>query len=296
MTKSLPPHIYDKKIDQFFAKTKNVLGNDFNFMLKEFEIPDRRVKFSKIPLTKMVRLLESLNVSLDSVMKNEIDYECLKVQYYGNDHLPEKFLNKLPYSSRFTTMYMLNYIAQHFGEKSAETIMKHFQLKKAHLQNSSEFNNYLLPMGVGKYVYEYFGHEAAEEMGRSSIEILTQTPAGQQLKCSPTVIQMFELFFEEIAPSSVEKNYLWNVLKQENGRITVLGRPNPEVQEAFHNDKSLTCESSQLLRKGFLSAMPSLIGDYKVSVEMERKIHQGKLCDLYHITYLKEKLLKPLFS
>ena len=276
---------FDQRLGHFFSNAQNALGNDFQDVLESLNLAQHKKKLSKLPLTQTIRLLEQFNVSLDSVMKETIDYECLHSQYLGLDNLPGKYLDKVPFSSRYTSIYMLNFVTQEFGEHTTQTIMKHFQLKKSHLQDLTSTNNFLLPFDICNYVYEYYGSEMVKKMGQSSFELLANSLNGNRLSQASGVAEMFELFFEEIAPRSVEKNYFWNIEKICSNKITVAGRPNPEIREAFGSDKKITQEAAYLVRKGFLEMMPALIGNFDVTIETTRKTKSSEVCDLYDIHY-----------
>lgn len=276
---------FDQRLGHFFSNAQNALGNDFQDVLESLNLAQHKKKLSKLPLTQTIRLLEQFNVSLDSVMKETIDYDCLHSQYLGQDILPGKYLDKVPFSSRYTSIYMLNFVTQEFGEQTTQTIMKHFQLKKSHMQDLASTNNFLLPFDICNYVYEYYGNEMVEKMGQSSFELLANSFNGKLLSQASGVEEMFELFFEEIAPSSVEKNYFWNIEKICSNKITVAGRPNPEIREAFGSDNKITQEAAHLLRKGFLKMMPALNGDFDVTIETTRITKSGDLVDLYDIHY-----------
>jgi hypothetical protein len=73
----------------------------------------------------------------------------------------------------------------------------------------------------------------------------------------------------------------------------VEGRPNKDVSEAL-GDSILTAESMRMHRKGFLKAMPQLLNDYRVHVDILKKITLGDDCDLYHICYFSAQSNRPL--
>jgi hypothetical protein len=278
---------FDQRLEHFYSNVQNAIGNDFQDVLEKLNLSPYKKRLSKLPLTHTIRLLEQFNVTLDSVMKGSIDYECLLSQYLGVDNLPGKYLEKVPFSSRYTSIYMLNFVTQEFGEQTTQTIMKHFQIKRSHLQDLASTNNFLLPFDICNYVYEYYGCEMVEKMGQSSFELLANSFNGKRLSQTNGVEDMFELFFEEIAHRSVEKNYFWNIENMCSHKITVAGRPNPEIREAFGSDDKITQEAAHLLRKGFLEMMPALIGDFDVAIETTRKTKFGEVCDLYDIHYRK---------
>lgn len=278
----------NKNLDSFFWQLKNNLGNDFQDVLDEFDIDFKN--YRKVPVTKMLPLLTKFNVSLDLMMKGSVDFECLINQHHGIETLPSKYLDKGAFSSRYTAIAMLNFIKKELGNGTSEMLLKHLQLKKSHFSDFKEKNNFLLPMDLLNYIFSYYGPKTVEKMGESSVEILSNSASGDKLSNCKNLSEMFSLFFEEIAPASVEKNYLWNIKKQTDGKIIICGKPNPQIKEIFGIEDVIISEPATLQRKGFLKGMPSILGDYKVDASVTRKLNAGEVQDYFELTYRQDPI------
>jgi hypothetical protein len=118
---------FKARITHFFAEARSLMGPDFEDLLDSVHLKTN-TNFAALPPGQLIGIMNKLNVTLDSVMRGAVDLELMRQQFCGRGVLAQKYTSQVPYSSRFSTRYMLNYIASRYGEVSARVTMQHFQL------------------------------------------------------------------------------------------------------------------------------------------------------------------------
>jgi hypothetical protein len=116
----------NRNIDFFFSSSRELLESPFTELLETLGIKPQD-QASAIPLKSLVKLFNALNVTLDSVVSNKVDFKALRAQLQSQDILPERYTRLAPLSSRFTGSYMLDYIEKNFGTRYMELIMQRHQ-------------------------------------------------------------------------------------------------------------------------------------------------------------------------
>lgn len=134
----------NSSIDEFFSKTKELLSHDFEELFDGQRSLNSKIRPSRLPLSELVQVLNKLNVTLDSVIENRIDYGVVASHFYSQDNMPTKYIEKANLSSRFTGAYMINYVSSTQGEKAAKILMQNFQLKRCQFQDTLQKNNVML--------------------------------------------------------------------------------------------------------------------------------------------------------
>ena len=277
-------HEIDDKINRFFYSVKDLLGSDFTGLSDEYDLSRPDLRLSSLPIGHMLSVFNKLNVTLDSVIQDTVDLDSLFYQYHGKDYLSSRYTSSVNFSSRFTSIYMIDFLRKTFGENSSRIIMQHLQLLPSHLKNSDEKNNIKLPYDICNYVYKYYGSEVVEQMGESSLQLLRNTPIGQELQKAKSLPDMFELFFSDIAPLKIEKNYDWKLLDINSSSVTVSGRPNKEV-EFYIGKNNLVSVSLESLRTGFLNSLPKIHGNYFTNTRIIKSMASGDSCDVFKIEF-----------
>ncbi len=276
---------FDHRLDLFFVASRERLGDRFDELLDELQISSSR-RPSELAVTDLLRLFNALNVTLDSVMNGTVDIETMCVQLKNHEAFPDRFGAKLPYSSRFTGFYMLDYVSRYFGEATAGLLRQRLQLRREHFADLSHKNNILLPLEITSYVHEYFGDDYVKDMGKNSIVHYRKSPQGRELAMMGDVASMLERFFIEFAPTTVEKNYDWAIQRLDGESVLLEGRPKGEVYEEFGARLAVN-RSLELLRSGFFTDLPSLIPKHRGSCTQIKGLSRGDAVDLYKISYAR---------
>lgn len=273
----------EKRINYFFSQTNELLGDNFLNLLDEFRI-NTSIKPSENSLTSLVGVFNQLNVTIDNVVKGKVDLITMKNQFYSDDILPSKYIDTLPYSSRFTGFYMLDYIEKEFGQTSAAFIRQHLQLKSSHFRDLSQKNNLLLGIDIADYVLDYHGERHVESMGKNSMTHYSKGVHGQELAKMNSIQNMLEKLIIDYAPVSIEKNYVWKIERQQPGTLFISGSPKEELVDIFGRE-TVGARSLEILRTGFISTIPSLMKGLRGCCTQHRSISLGDKLDLYELNY-----------
>ncbi len=276
---------FDRRLTSFFNSSRELLGDQFDHLLDGLRISSRG-ELSELPVTELLRVLNALNVTLDSVMTGSVDLETMRRQLKHREAFPERFGAKYPYSSRFTGFYMLDYVSRCFGDKTAQLLRQRLQLRQEHFADLSHKNNILLPLEIATYVHDYFGPDYVRDMGRNSIVHYRKGPQGRELAAMSDVSSMLERFFIDFAPTTVEKNYDWSLQRVEHDSVLLQGRPKGEVNEEF-GGRLVRNRSLELLRSGFFTDLPTLISGHRGSCAQLKGLSRGDGVDLYRISFTK---------
>jgi len=269
-------------LDRFFKELRSALGNDLDDVLEELEL-SRAALSSRISLKTVNLVANRFNVTMDSIFEGTVDFETLKNQFQGSAVIPKKYTG-IEYSSRFSSIYMVNCCKKLMGPQGTRLLLQRFQLKEDHFENMSDRNNILLPSDLCAYVNQYYGSDKVEEMGESSLELMSQTEVGKNMKELVKGREYFDYYFNELLPGNVEKNYSWKIHKQGPGFIEVQGLPNPEVVEALGRDRVIT-PHLETLRMGFLKSIPKLYQDVSTKVLKMKSMSNGDSFDLLRLDY-----------
>lgn len=274
----------DRAIDSFFGEARERLGEDYLAALDRAGIPVGTTAFSKLSATRLNKLCNELFVTLDAVVSENVDIPVIGNHLAGGSSIPSKYLKDVPFSSRFTTIYMLNYLRSALGDESVKFLCQHFQLKEDQLTKLTDKNNLLLPHDICAYVHSYFGEEYVKAMGESSLDLFKKSAIAQELAREKTIKQFFERFIYDVMPVYVERNFKWGIDRTGPNFIQISGQPHGEVVASlnfFHNGT----EALESLRQGFIQALPRLIGIQDAKVERIRSISGGDSLDTYLIHY-----------
>ncbi len=272
----------NRSVDLFFSELRSVLGSNFDDILQELSVPKSELG-PNVSAKTLNKISNRLNVTIDSIFNNTVDFETLKAQFQGENEIPSKYRG-VEYSSRFSSIYMMSYCRRLMGKEASRFLLQKFQLKDTHFKKMGDKNNILLPSDICEYVNAHYGLEKVREMGESSLEFISQTDLAKNLSAAVKGRDYFDFYFNELLPANVEKNYSWSIQKQGPGYIEVKGKPNPEVVEALGTDHVIT-PSLETLRLGFLKSIPKLYQDVATEAVQLRSMSHGDSHDLMRLDY-----------
>lgn len=252
---------------------------------------DKSKPFSKQDF-KLLNIFNRLNITLDSVVEGNIDFNSIIAKFNGQSLIPKKYLKSIPLSSRFTGMYMLDYIEKNHGNSCKNMILQHLQLADDNFSNLSEKNNILLPYDICNYIYKYSNKPVVKEMGAHSMNFLANTHIGTELTSSKNIIELFENLVLDLGPKIIEKNFNWKIDKLDSFSCTISGKPKEELVINFGKE-TISNAPLEVLRLGFYETVPGLIGHKNAIVVQETSLSGGAKFDRYKI-YFNNKTTSDL--
>ncbi len=282
----------NSNIDSFFSKTKDLFSDKYHELFESQRSCNKKLKPSRLPLSELLEILNKLNVTMDSVIENRVDYSVLASQYASHDLMPARYMEHSLLSSRFTGMYMINHVSSTQGEKAAKNLMQNFQLKGSQFQDPLQMNNVILSSDICEYIYKYYGSDEVFHMGQHFASLLKKTVHGQSLAQAPDLLSMFEYFCEEIAPKHVEKNFHWKVDGFGFDYLTVTGHPTEQFKDSFHAEIKKV-PSLPYVHMGLMKSLPDIFGRFHTEVETLKSIQEGDDCNKFKLTYTPIKQLHP---
>lgn len=285
----------ERKIELFFASAREHLGHDFLRLCDAVEIDPTDIRFARLPAWRLDRLCSALNVTLDTILKGGVDFRTLRNQALGDESLPGHYLRGSLYSSRFTAVYMFNFIREHRGDVGMESILRRYQLKNSQFSDVALKNNILLPLDLCAYIQSYFGDDAVEAMGASSVKLIAKAPFSHELAQLPTAKIFLEKFFLDVTPDKIEKNINWSIDRLDNSSIQISGRLRPEVME-LARDRRVDPKPLEILRKGFVRSLPTLFGGEEGHVTQLKSCSRGDLVDTYQLEFKASDTFAPLLQ
>lgn len=271
-----------QRIDSFFSEVRRDFSEDFRRSCESAGISAKTISFSQLPISKMHRLCMEPNVSLEAIVSRKVDLSAL-----GCRALPKVYLGDRRYSSRFTSIYMLDFIHQELGELTLRSLLQRHQLRPELFQDVGEKNNILLPADICEYVGSWFGEEFVRRMGQSSLDLFGKTPVGANLRGLGTA-DFFEKFVVEILPENIERNYLWSIDKLTPRQVVLSGKPREEIRELFHQHRRTTRQLEQL-RAGFIESLPQQFGSDSMMLLQTQSFSDNNKMDTYVLDFSTPK-------
>lgn len=239
---------------------------------------------NSIPITNLSLLLDRLNISLESIFQESIDYETLSSDIVQKCKvLSGKYQMGENSSTRFTTIYMMDYIRKALGDSTATSLMRRLQLHPELLDDLSQKNNILLPRDLCQHIAGYYGLECVEKMGAHSIALLREklTVTHKLSECR-NIQEFLVKFFYDVIPTQVEKNYSWEISSMSSNEVVVKASMSPRLAEAFKREEVCTT-ALEKLRQGFIKGIAHYYTGKTPTVEQLSSMTMGDRCDYYKI-------------
>ncbi|MCO4754722.1 MAG: hypothetical protein KC478_09570 [Bacteriovoracaceae bacterium] len=278
----MSPSDIEVRIDSFFDSIKSCVSDEYYDALESCELAASTQGFSKLPAAKVIELLDRFNVSLSSVAKGKVDLEVVCQQLTGEGEIPNKYTKRVPYSLRLSSRIMIDCVSDFLPHECVKELLRSLQLKRSCFKNDSDKNNLLLAHDICEYVHHFHGGAMIERMGERNAESLIENPIGAALKLKKDLKNLMQSFLEEIYPATIGRNYNWNLRNLKNNFFEIEGGPREDVAEMLKQDQA-NLGSLELLRKGYLRAIPRAVGIDQVVVQQISSMAQGDISDVYRV-------------
>jgi hypothetical protein len=283
-----------KLIDSFFSEAFSLMGDQFLQSCERANVNPKALSFSRLPISKIHRLCMELNVSLDAIVSQQVDFQALEAQQKGQGFLPSLYSGASSYSSRFTSIYMLNFLRDEFGELAVNSLYQRFQLRRDFFQDISDSNTILLPSDICQYVAKWYGEEVVERMGESSFELFLKTPILEELSfLNPR--QFFEKLIFDVLPVKIERNFLWSIESLSPESVTLVGRPREDVADLLNKHSRASSSSLEILRSGFIRSLPKIFGSKEATIRQVQSCSAGDEQDTYILDFSSPRVIRPAF-
>jgi hypothetical protein len=243
---------------------------------------------NNIPLVPVYEILEKHNLCFESILHNSVDYKVLAQNAQGiNYNLPERYQH-LANSSRRSSLYMLDYIGQRYGQLNRLSILRKLQLNEATFCDPDAKNNILLPLDICKSLFEHGSKQDIIGMGMHFSNYAKDSEVASFIQKARSVPEAYEIMFSGVLEKYVEKNFIWS-LKNLNSDFCILsGILNPEAREL---GSQIINQHMCLLRLGFISNITRFINAPTARVKKISCLAKGDASCDYHIFFSKNAII-----
>ncbi|MBC74418.1 MAG: hypothetical protein CME64_00225 [Halobacteriovoraceae bacterium] len=276
------------RIEQFFEEIQTSFEGHYKDALHSCGIETPVHGHSNLPASTIMNILNCFNVSLYKVAKGDVDYEVMEKQLRGEQAIPSRYFEGALYSLKSTPVNIINCISNSLSRDAANEVVKTVQIKGIEAQESDENVNLILLHDICDYLQTFYGKDLVASIGAQK----AQQTIGQKvdkwrgkIKCLKTLM---ELFIDEVYPKTVGQNFNWKLQSVDENSFVIGGAPRPEVERTFKN-AGLVPRSLEVLRKGYLQTLPSVIGHRTLAIHQISSISHGEKSDTYKIVSAVQK-------
>tara|TARA_B100001971_G_C18260214_1_gene586068 strand:- start:3119 stop:3952 length:834 start_codon:yes stop_codon:yes gene_type:complete len=270
-------------IDQFFKEVQLSFSSKYNEALGLCGVSTPVKKHSDLPASRLIKILDCFNVSLYSVVKGKVDYDVVERQMRGEVAIPSKYLEGALYSLKSTPLKLVSCISNTLSKEAADEVLKTTQIRGLESDLAPEKVNLILLHDICEYVSAFYGDERVAYLGAQKALNTISMKMGNwngKIKCLKTLM---ELYIEEVYPNTVGQNFTWKLESVERNGFIIGGAPKPEVAHTFETASQIP-RSLEVLRRGYLKALPSAIGHKTLAIQQISSISHGEKTDTYKIT------------
>jgi hypothetical protein len=208
----------------------------------------------------VMALAQELRVSFEALMEDRVDYSTMALQFHGHEGcLPERYLCGAFGRMRIAQDY-LDRVEKHLGWRKRAHLLRHLQLTEQALSDPETPINLNLTTDIIQWVLAEDGDDGTLlRMGSGLLEAQRQGPIGLALAPSQNLRELYEGFFGGVLERFWEKNYLWRLHSLTATEARIRGVPNPDMLQMI-GERCAKNYATCLLRKGIVSAIPTLLG------------------------------------
>lgn len=208
----------------------------------------------------ILALCNSLNMSLETFITGDIDFVAMVEQFHGNAaYIPEKY-SVSANSHRRTVVNLLNYMETNLGwEKRAQVLRRH-QMTEAMFTDPDALINLRFSVDISSWILKHYRDpKILFDMGRNAAVTYWNSPIRQRLAVARNLKELFELMFDSVAETYVEKNFKWQLASINAETLTLRGTPDPELVAKLGVSYMHNLQGC-LIRQGFISSIPAYLG------------------------------------
>lgn len=283
-TAALPP-LWETidRISQTLSLEFDELGD--LLLLTEKQIHQLKLSKNDPSLTCIDHLSQRLNLSLEKIIKGDIDYQALAQHQYGNlIYLPEKYQN-CALGRRRTNLVILNFIETHFGWRERASILRHFQMNEAMFVDPNAPISIDFGVDLLDYLVKYrLNKNLIPQIGKHSFLTTSPAPVKNELIDCKSVSEIYERMCSHIVEKYFEKNFTYQIQKMNSGSCVVLAKPNSILLDQLSRKQPFKPET-EMMRVGIASAYPQILGLPSATVNQTSSMWEGAPFIRYEINY-----------
>ena len=237
-----------------------------------------------VPLCALEAVTHYLGLSLEILIRGEIDYPALFARFNGHlGTLPERYSTGA-FSRKRTSINVLAYVEQMYGWTESQHILRLLQVNEAAFGNPEEWINVnFLADLLALLKKRGATRESLRAMGSFSAVTNRRTRLGEVMGQAHGVHDLYETMIDRAAGLyDVNCNY-WIESMEADGCV-IAAVPNPDVQDAIGSKvigNREVCEA----KEGVFASAPCYIGHAHSAVSEEKCVHRGDPHCAFHVQF-----------
>lgn len=228
-----------------------------------------------ISIIALARVADHLQLTLDGIMNNRIDYRIVAARQSGNVHLlPERYQVGARSRQR-SSLNLLNATEEFLGWRARSMVMRHLQVTEATFANPDALINLRFNTDLCEYINRnYSGSHLFYHMGAYSVISNMNSPFAKIMSQMKTLPDLYQFYVEEMVVKHWEQNFDYRIANMTATTCRIEGKPNTDVAAllGIQNPGShLVCQT----KLGVTASVPGYLGLPFANVRETSCVHLG---------------------
>lgn len=233
-------------------------------------------------------LLDEVHLSFEKVMVGEVDYAAISANYRKENSFVSHRYREGAYSKRRTSIPLLTYLRQFYGENEYLRMMKHFQIRDAFFQNPNEPVNVRLITDFLQYLKQKgYPDQFLYSAGRFSFTLASHEMISKVIGEDASPRQIYEKIDTELK-GFFDSNFIYQAQKMEDDVCVVSVKQNEDVEDAL-KQKVLGSREGCIYRLGVISSFPGFSGLPAARTREVACIYRGDPECVFEIDYSRAR-------
>lgn len=241
-----------------------------------------------LPVNALYSLSKNAKLDLKALLEGEINLSQLArenaLKKASDFRLPDKYATSA-FSKRLSSINILDCVEEFFGWRLRFQALKRLGISEAAFLDPNKRINIQFLADLCRVLKESgMNEKSITALGAHSVITYMDTPIGKQLARYKTLPSVYEKLFEDLIGKYLERNFFYRLLSLSDTECVIEGRPNAELQEAFHTEK-VGNQYFCMTKVGVASSVPGYLGLPFSKVKETKCIHRGDPACWFHVDY-----------
>jgi hypothetical protein len=252
--------------DKQWAQILDVSADDY---------ADIRRNLKSVSIVALARVADHLQLTLDGIMNNQIDYGIVAARQSGNVHLlPERYQIGARSRQR-SSLNLLNATEEFLGWRARAMVMRHLQVTEATFSNPDALINLRFNTDLCEYINKnYSGSHLFYHMGAYSVISNMNSPFAKKMSEMKSLQELYQYYVEEMVAKHWEQNYNYRLTDMTSTSCRIEGKPNADVAALLgvrYPGSHLVCQT----KLGVSASVPGYLGLPFANVREASCVHLG---------------------
>jgi hypothetical protein len=221
---------------------------------------DIRKNMKSVSIIALARVADHLQLTLDGIMNNRIDYSIVAARQNGNVHLlPERYQVGARSRQR-SSLNLLNATEEFLGWRARAMVMRHLQVTEATFSNPDDLINLRFNTDLCEYINKnYSGSHLFYHMGAYSVISNMNSPFAKIMSQMKSLPDLYQFYVEEMVVKHWEQNYNYRITNMTATSCRIESTPNNDVAAVLgvrNPGSHLVCQT----KLGVSASVPGYLG------------------------------------